>query len=766
MDSITLIQDLAIVLLVAGFAGMLCKRFGLSVIVGYLVAGIIIGPHTPPFSFVLDVQRIETLSQLGLVFLMFGIGLGLSLSKLQKLGVPTLLSTALGAFFVLNLTQLLGAALGWPPTKTLFVAGLLMVSSSAVIAKMIHDMKLSRERSGQSALAITVLEDVVAVVMLTVLGSYSLESGSGNGDVAGLLAGLSAFVVLLVIMGLYFIPRLMRKMETRADPELQTIVVSGVLFLMALLAVKAGYSLALGAYLLGAIVAEMPQKGGVERSFSGMRDLFSSVFFVSIGMMIEVQLMLDVWPWILALGLFTLVARSLATGFALILVGTPPHVARRAGLLLTPLGEFTFVIAQLGVSKQVLPPEFYPIAVGVSILTVLVSPLINRHAEPFLVWIEQNEPAWVNRGLAMYHNWLAQFADLGSNQLWWQLSKKQVLQIALEALFVTGMILFSQTFLVLVQRSALAEMLTPLTLLILFWSVLGLVVLIPLFAIWRNITVLALIIAERAYTRMNLPGSVVENGFRLFSAVVIAYWLSSIVPLASLPYGIWLVIVVVLVLVLLVFSRRLIYLHSKWHHSLKDVFTANLPPAQQRLLQWQERSLDWGINLQELVIPEHAACSGSSIAELAIRSRYGCSVVEVGRHGHTIINPRPSTTLYSGDRLLLVGAREQIEALQMALGRLHESESAVHFDAARLETVLMPFGCRSGATLAELQIPHHTGVLVVGIARNGQKIINPSGKERVFAGDELLVLGTVDQVDPLKQLLAQGDVADAGVVEQ
>lgn len=765
MDSITLIQDLAIVLLVAGFAGMVCKRLGLSVIVGYLVAGIIIGPHTPPFSFVLDVQRIETLSQLGLVFLMFGIGLGLSLSKLQKLGVPTLLSTALGAFFVLNLTQLLGAALGWTPTKTLFVAGLFMVSSSAVIAKMIQDMKLGRERPGQSALAITVLEDVVAVVMLTVLGSYSLESGSDSGGVAGLLAGLSAFVVLLVLVGLYFIPRLLRKVETRADPELQTIVVAGVLFLMALLAVKAGYSLALGAYLLGAIVAEMPQKGGVEKSFTGMRDLFSSVFFVSIGMMIEVRLLLDVWPWILALGLFTLLARSLATGFALILVGTPPHVARKAGLLLTPLGEFTFVIAQLGVSKQVLPPEFYPIAVGVSILTVLVSPLLNRHAEPLLVWIEHNEPAWVNRGLTIYHNWLAQLADLGSNQLWWQLSKKQLLQIILEALFVTGMILFSQTFLALVQRSALAEALTPLTLQISFWTVLGLVVLIPLFAIWRNITVLAMIIAERAYTRMHLPGSVVENGFRLFSAVVIAYWLSSIVPLASLPHGVWLIIAVALVLVLLVFSRRLIYLHSKWHHSLKDVFISTLPPAQQRLLQWEERSLDWGINLQELVIPEQAACSGSSIAELGIRSRFGCSVVEVGRHGHTIINPRPSTTLYCGDRLLLVGAKEQIEALRTALGRLQDDESAVHFDVARLETVLMPTGPCSGATLAELQIPFHTGVLVVGISHHGTRIINPSGKERLFAGDELLVLGTADQIDPLKQLLAQNDATEVTAVE-
>ena len=755
MDGITFIQDLAIVLLVAGCAGMLCRRIGLSVIVGYLVAGIIIGPHTPPFSLVLDIQRIETLSQLGLVFLMFAIGLGLSLTKLQKLGTATLLATALGAFFMLNLTQMLGAVLGWPPAKTLFVAALFMVSSSAVIAKVIADMQLGRDQSGQTALGITVLEDVVAVVMLTILGSYSADSGSGGSGVPGLLAGLSAFVVLLVMIGLYFVPRLLRKMETRADPELQTIVVAGVLLLMALLAVKAGYSLALGAYLLGAIVAEMPQKGEVEKSFSGMRDLFSSVFFVSIGMMIEVHLLLKVWPWILALGLFTLLARMLSTGFALILVGTPIHVARRAGLLLTPLGEFTFVIAQLGVSKLVLPAEFYPIAVGVSILTVLVTPLLNRHAEPLLVWIEQKEPAWISRVLTFYHNWLAQLADLGGNQLWWRLSRKQLMQIALEVLFVTGMVLFSQTFLSLVQRSPLAGLLSPLALNIAFWSVLGLMVLIPLFAVWRNITVLAMIVAERAYARMNLPGLIIENGLRLFGALVMAYWLSSIIPMAALPHWLWLAIATMLALVVLIFSRRLIYLHSKWQHSLKDVFVANLPPNQQRLLQWEEHSRDWEINLQEVVIPDQAACSGSTIADLRIRSRFGCSIFELERHGHTIINPKPATALYAGDRLLLVGTREQIESLRTELDRLQEAESMSDFEVARLESILMPFSRRSGASLAELHIPLHTGVLVVGINRGGHKIINPSGKEPLFTGDELLVLGSSEQIRNLKLWLGQ-----------
>lgn len=749
MDGINFIQDLAIVLLGAGIAGVLCKRIGLSVIVGYLLAGIILGPHTPPFSFILDVERIETLSQVGLVFLMFAIGLGLSLTKLQKMGFSTLLATGLGAFFVLNLTQLLGNILGWSPPQSLFVAAMLMVSSSAVIAKVIKDINLGHERAGQVALGITVLEDVVAVVMLAVLGSQAATAGMGS-----LLAGLSAFVVLLVMVGLFLVPRLLRRLEAKADPELQTIIVAGVLFLMALMAVKAGYSLALGAFLLGAIVAEMPQKSGVEKSFSGMRDMFSSVFFVSIGMMIDVRLMAEVWPWIIGLGLFTLVARPVSTGLALILVGTPPYEARRAGLMLTPLGEFTFVIAQLGVARHVLPPKFYPIAVGVSILTVLVTPLINRHAEPVLRFLEKAEPSWMRRGLEVYHNWLAQFVSLQGSHIWWQLCKKRVMQIALEILFVTGLLTFSEAFLAVIQKSPLAGTLTPLTLRLSFWTLIGLLVLMPLFAIWRNFSVLAMIFAELAESRTRLPGPIVENSFKVFSAVGIAYWLSRVVPTASLSRWSWLVIAAVLAVVLVIFSRRLIYWHSKWQGSLKDVFTGDQAPEIPRQRQWMESSTGWDINVQEFVLPEHATCAGGSIAELRVRSRFGCSIVEIDRQGHTIIAPEPALTVYPGDRLLLLGTTGQIDAACMELGRLKIAGEAADFDETLLEMVPVPPCPRIGSSLAELRIPFHTGVLVVGIERAGKKIINPAREERLVEGDEMLVLGSPDQIREFKAWLA------------
>ncbi|MHB1400073.1 MAG: cation:proton antiporter domain-containing protein [Trichloromonadaceae bacterium] len=750
MEGINLIQDLAVVLLVAGLAGSLCKRIGLSVIVGYLLAGIIIGPYTPPFSFILDVERIETLSQLGLVFLMFAIGLGLSLTKLQKMGLGTLVATALGAFFVFNFTQLLGKAVGWSASESLFIAAMLMVSSSAVIAKVIKDMNLGHQRSGQLALAVTVLEDVVAVVMLAILGAQVATSAADATGVGSLLTSLTTFVVLVVIAGLLLMPRLLRRLEAKADPELQTIVVAGLLFLMALLAVKAGYSVALGAFLLGAIVADMPQKSGVEKAFGGMRDMFSSVFFVAIGMMIDVRLLLSVWPWVLGLGVFTLVVRSVSTGLALILVGTPPQEARRAGLALMPLGEFTFVIAQLGVSAKVLPARMYPIAVGVSIFTVLVAPLINRRADAVLQRIGRAEPAWLRRFLEFYHHWLANLGNMQGGRLWWQLSRKRLLQVALEVLFITGVLIFSERLLTGLQGTSLAISLSPGMLKLGFWLLVGVLVLVPLVAIWLNLSAIARIFAKAAGIRQRFLGPLVENGIKVVSVLAIGYWLFYVLPTDSLPAWTWLAIAGVLLLGLGIFSRRLLFWHGEWKLSLDEAFSEGQESGSARQRQWLKSSGDWGLQLQELTLPEGAICSGLSIAELQVRSRYGCSIVEINRQGHLIITPEPRQALYSGDRLLLLGMPDRIAAARADLELVGSDETPADFEDARLETILVPAGPRVGVPLAELQVLQHTGVLVAGIRRNGEQIVNPGGEDCFVAGDELLILGSPEQLRRFK----------------
>ncbi|PTY03258.1 sodium:proton exchanger [Opitutaceae bacterium EW11] len=751
MDGIGLIQDLAIVLLAAGLAGSLCRRIGLSVIVGYLLAGVIVGPYTPPFSWILDVGRIEALSQVGMVFLMFGIGLGLSVSRLARMGAPTLVATALGAFFMLNLTKVLGYFVGWTGEQSLYLAAMFMVSSSAVIAKVVEELGLSHEKAAQHALSITVLEDVVAVTMLTVLAS---RTGAQGSSIGALLAGLTAFVVLLVGAGLLMVPKLMRRLEARADPELQTIIVAGILFLLALAAVKAGYSLALGAFLLGAIVAELPQKTGVQKAFNGMRDLFSSVFFVSIGMMIDIRLLIDVWGWILGLTVFVLVARTAGTTLALTLSGTKPAEARRAGLLLTPLGEFSFIIAQLGVSSGVLPKTYYPLAVGVSILTVFLMPLINRFSTPILEFGERAEPGWLRGAFEAYHGWLDQLQSAPTRSGSWKLIRGRLGQIALETAFVTGLLIFSGQLLELLQDEAGAFSLEAENVGYVFWAVVTLVALVPLVAIWRNINAIAMIYAENV-SASRVPYALVQNTIKGTAAVVMAYWLYLILPIHQFgPLG-WVLIGVFAILVIAFYSRRLIYWHSEWQTSVREVLEqpAETDPEAQRL-QRLEGLDSWNVRLVECVVPDSAPYSGQTLAELAIPSRFGCVVLELERNGMVITAIGPDLRVYPGDKLLLLGGERQTRDALAGLSQSRKAEGDDEaFRGSVLETLHLPPGPWSGQTLAQLNIGRLTGTRIAGIRRGKTTIISPSGQERLESGDDLLVAGTLAEIAAFRRWL-------------
>ena len=758
MDGIGLIQDLAIVLLAAGLAGTLCRRLGLSVIVGYLLAGTIIGPYTPPFSFIKDVDRIQTLSQVGLVFLMFAIGLGLSISKLGRLGGATLLATGLGAFFMLLLTRALGASLGWSATQSLFVAAMFMVSSSAVIAKIVEELNLGHERTAQLALGITVLEDVVAVVMLTILAANT-QGGSGEA-VSTVLTTMSAFVVLLVAAGLMMVPRLMRRLEARADPELQTIIVAGLLFLLALIAAKAGYSLALGAFLLGAIVAEIPQKGAVERAFTGMRDIFSSVFFVSIGMLIDFKLVLPVWPMVLGLVVFVLVARALATGLALTLCGARPREARRARLLLTPLGEFTFIIAQLGVSAAVLPPSYYPLSVGVAILTVLVVPVVNRQAEPILRFAERIEPRWVTRTLEAYHGWIEQVQTQPTTSIAWRLIRGRLLQTGVEVLFATGVMIFSPQLLDLLRANAATLGLEARTLGWIFWSAIAIVVLVPLVAIWRNLAAIAMIIGESVGSDRRLPAGVVRNALLGLIAVGLGMWVYALVPFDQLGIWGWIVIGAGAAVVVAVFSHKLIYWHSEWQSTVRDVLAEDprVATAAAAAVARGKRLQDlgqWQLHLIDVIVPDHANCGGQTLAQLAIPAHFGCAVLEVERNGHVITAIRPDLRIYPGDKVLLLGQKEQLQDARAFLLRARAAaDQTDEFSGSVLETFLVPPGPTAGRTLAELKLAQFTGTRIVGIERHGQKIIAPAGDERLQAGDNVLVAGTLSEIGAFRRWLA------------
>jgi len=753
MHGIDFIKDLAVVMLVAGLVGWACHRVGLSAVVGYLVAGMVIGPYTPPFSLVSDIGRIETLAQVGLIYLMFSIGMGLSLRKLRRLGLSLVLATFTGAIVMYNLTRIVGAALEWSTVQTAFLAAMLMVSSSAIISKVLHDLGAMHEKTGQMAMGVSVLEDVVAIVMLAILNSL-VQIGDAKVSLGFTLGTLGAFIALAGIGGMLVVPWLLRKLSLSAGEELPTIVVAGLLFVLAFLAERAGFSLALGAFMLGAIVAETPHKTQIGRAFEGMRDIFSAVFFVSIGMLIDLRAVADSWRLILGMTAFVLVARPLAITTGMLLIGGSTRESLRVGLSVTALGEFSFIIAQLGVSSGAIPPRFQAVAVGVSLLTTLFSPLLMRRSESIADAIARRQPHWLEDLEGYYHRLLERMQQRERKSRLWQLSKKRFIQISVEMLLVTGLIVFSEQMFGLVRDYLPVNSNYPRGAELIFWSGLVLLALAPVVAIWRNTSALALLYAQvstHGHPKAATLAPVVETGLKLGAGLLLFLWLAALLPLGGMAHWLPVVALVVVLAGFLFLRRRLVY----WHSLLEVELDEMLNPADQKFTAttapWMAPHAEWNLTLGDCVLPDLADARGRTLAELALRTKFGCTVAGVERQGVMVGNPRGDMILYPRDKVLLLGTPEQVAAGKEFLHHASGTPSGSTFDEVRMESVEIPPGAGlHGRTLAELALSREYGLQVAGISRGSLRILNPGGDEKIFTGDHVLALGSPDQIKAFK----------------
>jgi len=752
------IQDLAVILVVAGVVGWICQRLGLSVVVGFLAAGIVVGPHTPPFALVTDIERVDTLAQLGLVFLMFSIGLKLSLRRLRGLGFSLLLAVASAAAIIFYATRLAGAVVGFNGKESLFLSAMLMVSSSSIITKVLQETGATHERAGQLALGVTVLEDVVAVVMLTLLNSVVKIGGMGQTPLGETLGLFGAFVVLASVGGLLLVPWLLRKLSVSAGEELQTVGLAGMLFALAVVAHWAGYSLALGAFLLGTIVAETPHRTQVERTFEGMRDIFTAVFFVAIGMEIDLRLLGEVAWWVLGVSVFTLVVRPLAMAVGLMLIGKSSRESLQVGFSVTPIGEFSFVIAQLGVGAAVVPKEFYPLAVGVSLVTTLVAPVVTRNAGKISEWVIVRQPRVLGLWHAYYHTWLEKLQARQKRNLLWQLSKKRLVQVGLEMLFVTGLLAFSEQLWRAGENWLGADWLFPNGLAVLFWLSMALVSLAPLVAIWRNLSALCLLysqVSTEGHGDASQMQPVLDRLFRFVAGMGLFVWLSTLLPMEG--HARWVIIGsgAVAVGALLFFKRRLVYWHSELEIGLQEVFNKNEQLATDLNAPWLQPHGDWNLSVIDCVLPDLADVQGRCIAELDLRARFGCTVVGVVRQGYMISLPTPETVLYPRDKVLLLGTAQQVEAAQKFLRGVSGLPSvATEFEDVRMESMILPtLSPALGQSLKALSPMQTHRVQIAGIRRGDTRLLSPSGEEVLGVGDELLVLGLPARIHDFRDWL-------------
>ncbi len=768
MDGILFIRDLATVLVIAGGAAWLCQRMGLSVVVGYLLAGVLIGPHTPPFALVTDMERVATLAQLGLVFLVFGIGLDLNLSRLRNLGFSVIAATVIAALLVLNVCRLLGGALGWTPTASLFLAGLLMVSSSAIIGKVLAELNLTHQRPGQLALGMTVLEDVVAVAMLTLLTSLVQFGGDRPTSVLSSLGALGAFVVFLALAALLLAPRLLERVSRDSLPEIRTLLISGLVLALGWWTVQAGYSLALGAFIFGAIVGSTRYKAEVEAAFDGMRHLFGAVFFVAVGMQVEFHLLAADWPLVVLVTGLAWVLRPLACALGLMVVGNTSRESFQAGFALTPLGEFSFIIAQLGVTAGVVPPGFYAAAVGASLLTSLGAPLLTRRGGPWSARMSQRMPRRLGLWLDFYRDWLIRLGQRSNGSVLWRLTSRRLLQLAVQGFFLGALLLFAEPVYAAVREAVGRDWPVPGALPFVFWSVFGLMLLGPLIALWSNITALAMIVAESATSgspRQERLRPLLEAALRTVALLILGAWLLALLPWGGSVLGVAGAVLLVLAGAAVFFRRRFVRLHSRLEYELRRQFqrashaTANSAWS----VALPDPMANWNLDIDEVTLPTDAALAGNTLGGLAVRKRFGCSVVGIDRQGYGIANPGAETVLFPRDKLLLLGTADQLAAAARQLtAAAPASGPAVDFDDLTMKSVRVPEDCPlAGRPLRELDLIRRAGVQIGGIRRGKHRNLAPQGDDHFEPGDELLLLGTHPQIKTVCSLLAPAAAAGA-----
>jgi CPA2 family monovalent cation:H+ antiporter-2 len=746
MSGYDLVQDLAVVLVIAGLVGFVFQRIGLSNIVGFLVAGLLVGPHASHFGLVTDPHAIEALSQLGLAFLMFSIGLDLSISKMRRFGPGVAVAVVISAALVFNAFRFLTPLVGMGNREPIFVASMMVASSSAMIGKMLHDSGLLHQRSGNLAMSISVLEDIVAVIVLTFVSSLANMHAGPEARPATILGTLVAFVTIVVILGLLLLPKALQLLA-KAGLDLVMLFITGLALEVGIIAVRTGYSLALGAFLLGAIIAETPQRPSIERAFEGMRDVFLAVFFVSIGLLIDPLVLLKNWWLIVCLGIGAVVIRSLAVTTGLILAGNPQRESLRAGLMAIPIGEFAFIIAQVGVSSGLLAADFYPIAIGVATFTATLAPILSRRSDEISKRLLSFEPHFVTHLVASYHQFLSDAAEKQRRSEVISLAQRKLVPVVIGLTFVSGLLIFPDQLLRFWSR--LFPRLTTEIAHDLFWAFLGILILIPVAVVWRSgQEFVALISGPRTAGDSERARPFLHASMQIVLAILLFGWLWILAPVDRATFWFFGSALTVGIPLAVIFRQRFDRLQQQIGSGLSEAILSREERRKRVRQTWLSDYSDWDLNLQEIEVPDSENWFGRSIGELALRSRFGCSVVGVERQGYVLSSPGPETLLFPGDTLLVLGSRDQLRELRRFFDKAELRAKKVDLlEEVRMESVLVPDPSQAnGQTLAKLDATRHFGVIIAGIGRGGNKYISPKASQTIESGDWLLVIGTREKI--------------------
>ncbi len=664
MHSAAFLQDLAVVMLVAGCVTVLFRWLQQPVVLGYITAGLIIGPHLLPRPLITSEDSIHTLAELGIIFLLFALGLEFNFRKIRRIGITAFVVAPLETALMFFLGYQIGQWFGWPAMDRVYLGGIMMISSTTIIAKTLADLKKSGEEFAGVIFGVLIAEDIIAILLIASL------TGAGAGEsfqwaaTLEIMLRLAVFLVVTVVVGLLAVPRLLRMVARFKNDETLLIATLGLLFAMALLAVELKFSVALGAFVIGAVIAESDEIHKIERLTAPLRDMFSAVFFVAIGLLIEPRLLLEHLGPILAITLAVILGKIAACSFGCFVAGYDRRVSLQAGLGLSQIGEFSFIIASLGVTLGVTSHFLYPIAVAVSALTSLLTPYLIRHSDRLLGWSERLAPRSLISYQDDYTAWVRAFRQSHGANLPRQLVRKALFQILINAALIVGLFLAA----LYASRQALPlldgvpESLGGKQALLWTLAILGSLPLI--IATLRKIQALSMMISELTVrgggARQKAAMRTIVSNTLLFAGIVGLGLLVLLLSSALLPARELLIVMALLATgVAVLLKTFFVRIYSRAQVAIRETLSREPPAAEAG--HRHVPGLPENVELMSIHLNQQSPVVGKTIQDTDLRKLTGASIVAVKRAGTSIVNPVPSLKLTAGDELLLVGGPVQLE---------------------------------------------------------------------------------------------------------
>lgn len=730
-----LIQDLALILIVAGITTLLFKRLKQPVVLGYILAGLLVSPNFKLFPTVTDIENVRVWADIGVIFLLFTLGLEFSFKKLMHVGGTSSITALIEVSAMLGIGFVLGKLLGWPLMDCIFLGGIMSIASTTIILRSFDEMGLKGRKFAELVFGVLIIEDLVAVVLMVLLSTIAVSREFAGTQMLTSILTLAFFLILWFMAGIFFIPSFLSRVQKHLNNETLLVLAIGMCLGMVMLSSKAGFSPALGAFVMGSILAETTQAERIEHIVQPVKDLFGAVFFVSVGMLIDPKVLIDYSGPILIITLTLIVGKVLHVIAGALIAGQPLKRAIHAGMSMGQIGEFSFIIATLGVTLGVTSSFLYPIAVAVSAVTTFSTPYLIKLAGPTYELVDKLLPVKWRKALDRYSTG-AQSITTASD--WRKVIQATLITIIVFSLVIIGIIfLFAKYVLWWVDDYVKSDVWVHI-----ITAALCLAAMSPFLwaLVLRKVAPesTALLWSNRRYRAPLLFLRLVRAGI---SIVYISLFMLSFFPVIVAIGG-----AVLLVALAAIFSKRI----HRFYIRLENRFMFNFYHRELQEAKASMRELaPWDAHIARITFPAGAVCTGNTLEEMQIRERFGINIAMIKRGElHTIPAPGRYERLYPGDKLFVIGTDEQLEAFKKYIEPENGQSLAAQEtrEVVLKKLVLNENSALLGQTIRDSGIREKTNGLIVGIERDGKRILNPESNTLFEDGDKVWIVGDAELI--------------------